>query len=75
MAVEMVWVNKMFMIMVVTCVTMDSQDDHLGNAPGPPYSLPDLYSFGIRSTSATPAYNRRLMIRNIPTNKTTKKGI
>ena len=64
MAVEMVWVNKMFMIMVVTCVTMDSQDDHLGNAPGPPYSLPDLSRFGIRSTSPPPTYDRRLIKNN-----------
>jgi hypothetical protein len=53
-------------------VVMDSHNDHLGNAP---YSLSDLSSFGIRSTFATPAYNRRLIIRTRLTNKKTKQGM
>ena len=47
MVVEMVGLNIMFMMVVmvclaVACVMVDSEGEHLGYAPGPSYSLPDL---------------------------------
>ena len=49
------------MMKMVTCVMVDTYDEHLGHTPGPPYSLPDLSRFGIRSTSSPTTYDRRLI--------------
>ena len=59
------------MMMMVTCMMVDGEDDHLGYTPGPPYSLPDLSRFGIRSTSARPTYHRRLINNNRRQNQKT----
>jgi hypothetical protein len=59
------------MKMMMICVVVDGEDEHLGYTPGPPYSLPDLSRFGIRSTSARPNYDRRWLNNNRRQNQKT----
>ena len=52
------------MMKMVTCVMVDSDDEHLGHTPSHPYSLPDLSRFGNRSTPSPPTYNTTLINNN-----------
>ena len=70
----MVTVMKKLMVNMIMMMTsmVSSDDEHLGHTPGPPYSLPDLSRYGIRSTPG-PIYKRRLENKRIDSQ--TKTGM